>query len=229
MTKQNVEKYLKELTHGTSFWFDVRLINNETEIWLKIHGDNPENEDWQWSFPIKNSDDKKDLLDAIKKEIQSELIDFDIDENVYRVLEEKRNECQYVDTVDLIANEQYKENALRKFYQKLENGKDKVELKNPESKKIAKMLFKEVIQLNENLMNNESSNLNASPDAVLHQIMRDQTDFTYSLNELFEIYKKTVDEEAFEQMFKLFTGITFYEYLKKCKEALNKQDIELVL
>lgn len=141
MTKQNVEKYLKELTHGTSFWFDVRLINNEAEIWLKIHGDNPENEDWQWSFPIKNSDDKKDLLDAIKKEIQSELIDFDIDENVYRVLEEKRNECQYVDTVDLIANEQYKENALRKFYQKLENGKDKVELKNPESKKIANILF----------------------------------------------------------------------------------------
>lgn len=92
-----------------------------------------------------------------------------------------------------------------------------------------KMLFKEVIQLNENLMNNESCNLNASPDAVLHQIMRDQTDFTYSSNELFEIYKKTVDEEAFEQMFKLFTGITFYEYLKKCKEAIDQQNTGLIL
>lgn len=92
-----------------------------------------------------------------------------------------------------------------------------------------KMLFKEVIQLNENLMNKESCNLNASPDAVLHQIMRDQTDFTYSSNELFEIYKKTVDEEAFEQMFKLFTGITFYEYLKKCKEAIDQQNTGLIL
>lgn len=92
-----------------------------------------------------------------------------------------------------------------------------------------KILFKEVIQLNENLMNNESCNLNASPDAVLHQIMRDQTDFTYFSNELFEIYKKTVDEEAFEQMFKLFTGITFYEYLKKCKEAIDQQNTGLIL
>lgn len=85
-----------------------------------------------------------------------------------------------------------------------------------------KMLFKEVIQLNENLMNNESCNLNAGPDAVLQQIMRDKAEnFKCSSNELFEIYKKTVDEEAFEQMFKLFTGITFYEYLKKCKEAMD--------
>lgn len=71
-------------------------------------------------------------------------------------------------------------------------------------------------------MNNESCNLNAGPDAVLQQIMRDKAEnFKCSSNELFEIYKKTVDEEAFEQMFKLFTGITFYEYLKKCKEAMD--------
>ena len=93
-----------------------------------------------------------------------------------------------------------------------------------------KMLFKDVIQLNENLMNNESCNLNAGPDAVLQQIMRDKTEnFKYSSNELFEIYKKTVDEEAFEQMFKLFTGITFYEYLKKCKEAIDQQNTGLIL
>lgn len=93
-----------------------------------------------------------------------------------------------------------------------------------------KMLFKEVIQLNENLMNNESCNLNAGPDAVLQQIMRDKAEnFKYSSNELFEIYKKTVDEEAFEQMFKLFTGITFYEYLKKCKEAIDQQNTGLIL
>ena len=93
-----------------------------------------------------------------------------------------------------------------------------------------KMLFKEVIQLNENLMNNGSCNLNAGPDAVLQQIMRDKAEnFKYSSNELFEIYKKTVDEGAFEQMFKLFTGITFYEYLKKCKEAIDQQNTGLIL
>ena len=61
--------------------------------------------------------------------------------------------------------------------------------------------------------------MNAGPDAVLQQIMRDKAEnFKYSSNELFEIYKKTVDEEAFEQMFKLFTGITFYEYLRNVKK-----------
>lgn len=94
---------------------------------------------------------------------------------------------------------------------------------------LTKMLLKEVIRLNEDLMNKESCNLNASPDAVLHQIMRDETNFKYSSKELFEIYKKTIDEEAFEQMFKLFTGITFYEYLKKCKEVIDQQNTGLVL
>ena len=72
--------------------------------------------------------------------------------------------------------------------------------------------------------------MNAGPDAVLQQIMRDKIEnFKCSSNELFEIYKKTVDEEAFEQMFKLFTGITFYEYLKKCKEVIDQQDTGLIL
>lgn len=94
---------------------------------------------------------------------------------------------------------------------------------------LTKMLFKEVIILNNDLVNNKICNLNTSPDAVLYKTMRDKTDFTYSSNELFEIYKKTVDEEAFEQMFKLFTGITFYEYLKKCKEAIDQQNTGLIL
>lgn len=94
---------------------------------------------------------------------------------------------------------------------------------------LTKMLFKEVIILNNDLVNNKICNLNISPDAVLYKTMRDKTDFTYSSNKLFEIYKKTVDEEAFEQMFKLFTGITFYEYLKKCKEAIDQQNTGLIL
>ena len=94
---------------------------------------------------------------------------------------------------------------------------------------LTKMLFKEVIILNNDLVNNKICNLNTSPDAVLYKTMRDKTDFTYSSNELFEIHKKTVDEEAFEQMFKLFTGITFYEYLKKCKEAIDQQNTGLIL
>ena len=94
---------------------------------------------------------------------------------------------------------------------------------------LTKMLFKEVIILNNDLVNNKICNLNISPAAVLYNTMKDNTDFTYSSNELFEIYKKTVDEEAFEQMFKLFTGITFYEYLKKCKEVIDQQDTGLIL
>lgn len=47
MTKYKVEKYLKKLTNGTSFWFHVGIASDESEIGLDIHGENPENEDWQ--------------------------------------------------------------------------------------------------------------------------------------------------------------------------------------
>jgi hypothetical protein len=142
MTKYKVEKYLKKLTNGTSFWFHVGIASDESEIGLDIHGENPENEDWQWYFPIKNSDDKKDLLEAIKKEIEDAVDCFDIEENVYRMLEAKRNGFQGVpNVVNLVANEQYKEKALREFYQRLDNWKDEIDLKNPESKKIANILF----------------------------------------------------------------------------------------
>ena len=93
-------------------------------------------------FSYKNSDDKKDLLEAIKKEIEDAVDCFDIEENVYRMLEAKRNGFQGVpNVVDLVANEQYKEKALREFYQRLDNWKDEIDLKNPESKKIANILF----------------------------------------------------------------------------------------
>ena len=46
-----VEKYLEKLTNGTSFWFHVGIASDESEIGLDIHGENPENEDWQWYFP----------------------------------------------------------------------------------------------------------------------------------------------------------------------------------
>ena len=120
MNKYKIEKYLKKLTNGTSFWFDVGIASDESEIGLDIHGENPEGEDWQWYFPIKNSDDKKDLLEAIKEEIENELDCFDIEENVYLMLEAKRNGFRGVpNVVDLVANEQYKEKALREFLEKL--------------------------------------------------------------------------------------------------------------
>ena len=120
MNKYKVEKYLEKLTKGTDFWFDEVTINDETEICLTIHGENPEGEDWEWDFSIKNLDEKNDLLDAIKKEIKDVFDDFDIEENVYLMLEAKRNGFQGVpNVVDLVANEQYKETALSEFLDKL--------------------------------------------------------------------------------------------------------------
>ena len=43
--------------------------------------------------------------------------------------------------VRIFTDEQYKEKALREFYQRLDNWKDEIDLKNPESKKIANILF----------------------------------------------------------------------------------------
>ena len=143
MTKQKIEKYLERLTNGTSFWFDVELTNNESEIHLIIHKELPEYEDVQWDFSIKNSDKKRDLLNALKKEIKDELDCFDGKGNViYQIYEAKRNGF-YDDSIviDLVAHESNKENALREFYQRLDNWKDEITLKNQESKKIANILF----------------------------------------------------------------------------------------
>jgi hypothetical protein len=85
-----------------------------------MQGDNPENEDWCTTLTIKNPKTKKELLESLYSEVYDAYDCFDVEEETYLMLEVKRNGFQGVpDVVSLVYNEEYKENALKKFAYKL--------------------------------------------------------------------------------------------------------------
>ena len=85
-----------------------------------MQGENPENEDWCTTLTIQNPKTKRELLENLCEEIDDCYDTFDIEENVYLMLEAKRNGFRGVpDVVSLVHNEEYKENALYEFGQKI--------------------------------------------------------------------------------------------------------------
>lgn len=119
MKIEKLEKYLEEVSEGTDFSFTVEEEENK-EITLYMQGDNPENEDWCTTLTIKNPKTKKELLESLSEEIYDCYEAFDIEENVYLMLEAKRNGFRGVpDVVSLVCNEEYKENTLKEFAEKL--------------------------------------------------------------------------------------------------------------
>lgn len=119
MKIEKIEKYLEEVSEGTDFSFTVEEEENK-EITLYMQGDNPEDEDWCTEFTIKNPKTKKELLETLYEEVFKYYEAFDIEEEVYLMLEAKRNGFQGVPgIVDLVHNEEYKENALEEFADKL--------------------------------------------------------------------------------------------------------------
>lgn len=118
MTIKKIEQYLDEFSNGTDFFFTVE----ETEIGFELYmdGDNPEGEDWCTTITISKPKNKKELLEALYNKIWDCYECFDIEEETYLMLEAKRNGFQGVPgIVDLVHNEEYKENALKEFAEKL--------------------------------------------------------------------------------------------------------------
>lgn len=119
MKIEKIEKYLEEVSEGTYFSFTVEEEENK-ELTLYMQGDNPEGEDWCMEITIKNPRTKRELLETLYGEVSKYYEAFDIEEEVYLMLEAKRNGFQGVPgIVDLVHNEEYKENALEKFADKL--------------------------------------------------------------------------------------------------------------
>lgn len=119
MKADKLEKYLDELSDGTDFGFRISEIKN-TEVGLYMQGDNPCNEDWCTEITIKNPKTKKELIETLHEKMW-ELYDyFDVEEETCLMLEAKRNGFRGVpNVVDLVHNEEYKENALKEFAEKL--------------------------------------------------------------------------------------------------------------
>ena len=119
MKKKDIEKYLDELSEETDFSFTVCDEENGY-ITLYMQGGNPENEDWCETLVIQYPNTKDELVQSLRREVDDCYRVFDIEENVYLMLEAKRNGFQGIpDVVALVHNEEYKENALYEFSEKL--------------------------------------------------------------------------------------------------------------
>ena len=119
MKEDRLEKYLDELSEGTDFDFSISEIKNG-EVKLYMQGDNPCNEDWCTDITIKNPKTKKELIETLHENLWRLYDNFDVEEETYLMLEAKRNGFQGVPrVVDLVHNEEYKENALKEFAYKL--------------------------------------------------------------------------------------------------------------
>ena len=88
--------------------------------WIIYAGDNPQNEDWCTTLTIENPKTKKELIESLFKEVNEAYECFDVEEETYLMLEAKRNGFAGVSgVVALVHNEEYKENALKEFSDKL--------------------------------------------------------------------------------------------------------------
>lgn len=119
MKIEKIENYLEEVSEGTDFVFKVEGKENK-ELTLYMYGDNPEGEDWCETLTIQNPKTKMELIESLYEEVWNCYDAFDVEENTYLMLDAKRNGFRGVPgVVDLVHNEEYKENALKEFAEKL--------------------------------------------------------------------------------------------------------------
>lgn len=119
MKIEKIENYLNKISEGTDFSFAIDVERNG-EITLYMQGDNPCGEDWCEILDIGKPKTKAELIESLYNEVTHAYDCFDIEENVSLMLEAKRNGFSGVpDVVDLVHNEEYKENALEEFSTKL--------------------------------------------------------------------------------------------------------------
>ena len=119
MTRELLEEYLEKVSENTDFTFRITEFN-DSEVELEMYGDNPCNEDWCIYITIKSPKTKKELIKTLYEEMWELYDAFDVEEETYLMLEAKRNGFQGVPgVVDLVHNEEYKENALKEYADKL--------------------------------------------------------------------------------------------------------------
>lgn len=149
MNTDKLEQYLDELSDGTDFSFEISEATDET-IELYMYGDNPCCEDWRNEIIIDNPTTKKELTKILANNLLELYEVFDVEEETYLMLEAKRNGFSGVpDVVALVHNEEYKENALKEFAEKLRNLYNNLD--KEETDTMNKEQFFEYIQENFNI------------------------------------------------------------------------------
>ena len=119
MTIDQIVNNLEKLSNGTDFSFEISENKNE-EIELLVDVDNPQCEDWCFYITIATPNTQEDLAKSLSNEFWNLYNNYDIEENVYMLLEAKRNGISGVpEVIDLVHNEEYKEKALKEFFEKM--------------------------------------------------------------------------------------------------------------
>lgn len=119
MTRELLEEYLEKVSGNTDFTFQITEFN-DSKVEMKMYGDNPCGEDWFEYLDIENPETEKELIGLLYAEVLDCYESFDVEENVYNMLAATRNGFQGVPgVVDLVHNEEYKENALKEYKDKL--------------------------------------------------------------------------------------------------------------
>jgi hypothetical protein len=120
MTKELLEEYLEKVSENTDFTFQITEFN-DSKVEMGMYGDNPCGEDWFEYLDIENPETEKELIGLLYAEVLDCYESFDVEENVYNMLAAtKRNGFSGVPgVVDLVHNEEYKENALKEYKDKL--------------------------------------------------------------------------------------------------------------
>lgn len=124
MKTKKIEKYLNKLTKDTPFSvMEIEKTENALSILLK--GNNPEEVDWVISVIMENPAKKENMLHDLCAAMWEAYANFNIETNVFLMLDAKR-QGDYIlagcglGIVDLVHNEEYKQEALLAFAEKLE-------------------------------------------------------------------------------------------------------------
>ena len=121
MTIEEIEEYLEAWCDGTAFCLR-HVKQQDKQFYLEFNGDNPCREDWRNEIIIDTPTTKQELTKILADEIWTLYEVFDVEEETYLMLEAKRNGFSGVPgVVALVHNEEYKENALKEFAEKLRN------------------------------------------------------------------------------------------------------------
>ena len=84
---------------------------------------------------------------------------------------------------------------------------------------VTEKMIKEVETLNDNT----PDGIIVDADTILVDLIEDcDNEFTGFAQDVFNIWKGSVDKAAVEQMFYEFTGVEFIDYLMKCKEEITR-------
>lgn len=149
MTIEEIEEYLEAWCDGTAFCLR-HVKQQDKQFYLEFNGDNPCREDWRNEIIIDNPTTKKELTKILADEIWTLYEVFDVEEETDLMLEAKRNGFSGVPgVVALVHNEEYKENALKKFAEKLQNLYNNLD--KEETDTMNKQQFFEYIQENFNI------------------------------------------------------------------------------